>query len=45
MSDTTWNDIPFDENASPEVKAAEFDAQLTENGGDVSVMFPQGDEG
>ena len=30
----TWNDIPFDENARPEVKADGFDRQLTENGGD-----------
>lgn len=28
-----WNDIPFDENAEPEVKALEFDLQLEENGG------------
>jgi hypothetical protein len=26
-----WNDIPFDENASPEVKADEFDRQFEEN--------------
>ena len=26
-----WNDIPFDENASPEVKALEFDLQCEEN--------------
>jgi hypothetical protein len=29
-----WNDIPFDENASPEVKALEFELQFRENGGD-----------
>lgn len=28
---TTWNDIPFDENASPEEKALEFDLQYEEN--------------
>jgi hypothetical protein len=29
-----WNNIPFDENASPEEKALEFDLQVAENGGD-----------
>lgn len=29
-----WNDIPFDENASAEEKALEFDLQVAENGGD-----------
>jgi hypothetical protein len=29
-----WNNIPFDENASPEEKALEFDLQIAENGGD-----------
>ena len=29
-----WNDIPFDPNAEPEVKALEFDLQVAENGGD-----------
>ena len=28
---TTWNEIPFDESATPEEKAAEFDAQFAEN--------------
>lgn len=28
-----WNDIPFDENASPEEKALEFDLQYAENQG------------
>lgn len=27
----SWNDIPFDKNASPEVKADEFDKQFAEN--------------
>lgn len=26
-----WNDIPFDENATPEEKALEFDLQFEEN--------------
>jgi hypothetical protein len=26
-----WNDIPWDENAEPEVKALEFDLQVEEN--------------
>lgn len=26
-----WNDIPFDSNAEPEVKALEFDLQVAEN--------------
>lgn len=26
-----WNEIPFDENASPEEKALEFDLQIAEN--------------
>jgi len=29
----TWNEIPFDENAEPAVKALEFDLQVQENGG------------
>lgn len=29
----TWNEIPFDENASPNQKALEFDLQVQENGG------------
>lgn len=28
---TKWNEIPFDENASPETKAHEFDLQVAEN--------------
>lgn len=31
---TKWNDIPFDESASPAEKALEFDLQIAENGGD-----------
>ncbi len=30
-----WNDIPFDPNAEPEVKALEFDLQLAENQADA----------
>lgn len=26
-----WNDIPYDENAEPEIKALEFDLQCEEN--------------
>jgi hypothetical protein len=26
-----WNDIPWDENVSPDVKALEFDLQVEEN--------------
>lgn len=29
-----YNDTPFDESASPEVKALEFDLQIAENKGD-----------
>lgn len=32
--DPKWNDIPFSEDSPPAVKAAEFDSQLEENGGD-----------
>jgi hypothetical protein len=32
-----WNDIVFDEGASPEVKGLEFDLQIEENGGDSTV--------
>lgn len=28
---STWNEIPYDENADPEVKALEFDLQIEEN--------------
>lgn len=28
---STWNEIPYDENAEPEVKALEFDLQIEEN--------------
>jgi hypothetical protein len=31
---TTWNEIPYDENATPETKAQEFDLQHRENGGE-----------
>lgn len=27
----SWNEIPFDENATPEEKALEFDLQVREN--------------
>jgi hypothetical protein len=27
----TWNEIPFNENATPQQKAEEFDAQYREN--------------
>lgn len=30
-----WNDIPYDQNAEPEVKALEFDLQIVENGGSL----------
>jgi len=30
---STWNEIPFDKDATPEEKALEFDLQLRENGG------------
>lgn len=30
----SWNEIPFDQTAQPEVKAAEFDGQWRENGGE-----------
>lgn len=32
---STWNEIPFDEGASPEEKALEFDLQLAENQADA----------
>lgn len=32
-----WDDIPFDESASPEVKALEFDLQIIENGGTLDM--------
>lgn len=28
---TSWNEIPFDENADAETKAREFDLQVAEN--------------
>lgn len=31
MADTTWNDIPFNENDTPQQKADQFDAQIAEN--------------
>lgn len=38
---TKWNDIPWDESASPDVKALEFDLQVEENniteGGDSNA--------
>lgn len=40
-----WDEIPFDENASPEDKAREFDLQLRENGGDPAVTMKRHDEG
>lgn len=39
-----WNDIPFDENASPVEKAHEFDLQIRENGGDPEVTHRQANE-
>lgn len=30
---TKWNDIPFNENDSADEKAAQFEAQWAENGG------------
>lgn len=36
-----WNDIPYDEYASPDVRALEFDLQLSENGGDPAVTMEE----
>lgn len=36
---TTWNEIRFNENDTPQQKADNFDNQLRENGGDPSVTF------
>jgi len=33
----TWNEIPFDEEATPQQKGENFDAQIRENGGDPEV--------
>ncbi len=33
MGVTKWNDLPFNEDDSPEQKAANFDSQWNENGG------------
>jgi hypothetical protein len=33
MSMPKWNDLPFNESDSPEQKAANFEAQWNENGG------------
>ncbi len=38
--DMKWNDIPFDENAEPEVKALEFDLQVAENAQAASEPKP-----
>lgn len=32
-----WNDIPYNEDADPEIKGIAFDLQIEENGGDSSV--------
>ena len=37
---TTWNEIPFNPQDTPEQKAAQFDAQIMENGG-VTHPEPQ----
>ena len=34
---TKWNDIPYNDNDTPEQKAEQFDAQVLENGGDPEV--------
>lgn len=41
-----WNDTPFWEGASPEIKGMAFDQQIEENGGDPNVTHtsPYGDE-
>lgn len=31
MSDTSWNEIPYNSNATPQQKAEEFDRQYAEN--------------
>lgn len=31
MADPTWEDIPYNQNASPEIKADNFDRQYDEN--------------
>lgn len=38
---STWNEIPFDENATPAEKALEFDLQIAENGGDPNAKGQQ----
>lgn len=37
MSIPSWEEIPWDQNASPAEKAAEFDAQLRSHGGDPNA--------
>lgn len=32
-----WNEIPFDSNEAPEVKALEFDLQFEENSRDAAT--------
>lgn len=39
-----WNDIPYDQNAEPEVKALEFDLQIVENGGSLEPPAPTENE-
>lgn len=39
-----WSEIPWDENASPEVKALEFDLQYVESGGEPPQLEVEGDE-
>lgn len=38
----TWNDIPFDNNATPEQKADEFDRQFAEN---AEAAYDKADRG
>lgn len=38
---TKWNEIPFDQNATPGEKALEFDLQVAENGGDPNAKGQQ----
>lgn len=40
-----WNEMPFFEDTTPEIKGLEFDLQLEENGGDSSVTHKNPYEG
>lgn len=43
---SSWNEIPFDPNATPEEKAQEFDLQLREHGGpSPAELEKQAEEG